>query len=282
MRANDPFSPNGLPLGGLLGSPLRGVDYLRRGMRLLWQPGIRPFVLIPLLINTVIFATLTKLGLEQFNEWIDAIVNWLPTWLQFLKWILWPLSLLLLIIIGAYSFGIVANFIGAPFNGLLAEKVECLLTSTHNVDGGTLDVIRDLPRVMAKEFSKLLSYLPLLLLVFIFSLLLYPLAPFLWFGLGAWMMALQYGDYPMDNHRYSLAQVKRELQREPLTSLGFGAAVMLGSMVPLLNFLIMPAAVCGATIYWVERLQNQPQFARTFSAPGSSAKEGSADKFLDH
>jgi CysZ protein len=73
------------------------------------------------------------------------------------------------------------------------------------------------------------------------------------------MMALQYGDYPMDNHRYSLAQVKRELRREPLTSLGFGAAVMLGSMVPVLNFLIMPAAVCGATIYWVERLNRPAQ-----------------------
>ena len=89
-----------------------------------------------------------------------------------------------------------------------------------------------------------------------------PAAPVLWFGLGTWMMALQYGDYPMDNHRYSLAQVKRELRREPLTSLGFGAAVMLGSMVPVLNFLIMPAAVCGATIYWVERL-NRPRPAQT-------------------
>jgi CysZ protein len=269
------------PFGGVLGSPLRGADYLRRGLRMLWTPGIRPFVLIPLLINTVIFALLTRLGLEQFGQWIDAIVNWLPSWLQFLKWILWPLSLVLLIIVGAYSFGIVANFIGAPFNGLLAEKVESLLTSTHNVGGGALDALRDLPRVFGKEFAKLLSYLPLLLLVFILSLLIYPAAPLLWLGLGAWMMALQYGDYPMDNHRYSLAQVKRELQREPLTSLGFGGAVMLGSMVPILNFLIMPAAVCGATIYWVERLQQPPDFGGAF--PGStSARAPASGNLPDH
>ena len=176
---------------------------------------------------------------------------------------------------------IIANVIGAPFNGLLAEKVESQLTNTQVIDGGVWAAIRDIPRVLLKELAKILSYLPLLLLVFILSLLIYPAAPIMWFGLGSWMMALQYGDYPMDNHHYSLAQVKRELLREPLTSIGFGAAVMLGSMVPLLNFLIMPAAVCGATIYWVERLQNQPQFADTFSA-GTSARTLEANEFLDH
>lgn len=239
------------------GSPLRGANYLRRGFDLLWQPGIRPFVMVPLLINTVIFAFLIGLSVGQFEIWIDAIVAWLPEWLQFLRWLLWPVSMLLLLVVGAYAFGIVANVLGAPFNGLLAEKVESRLTEIVEVDGGLGAALRDTPRAIGKEFAKLFSYLPLLLLVFILSLLFYPAAPVLWFGLGTWMMALQYGDYPMDNHRYSLAQVKQELRREPLTSLGFGAAVMLGSMVPILNFLIMPAAVCGATIYWVERLQDR-------------------------
>lgn len=241
------------------GNPLRGAAYLRRGFALLWQPGIRPFVVVPLLINTAIFGFLFGLGLAQFDIWIDAIVAALPDWLRFLRWLLWPLSLALLLVVGAYAFGLVANLLGAPFNGLLAEQVEGRLTGIAAADGGVGAALRDVPRALAKEFAKFFSYLPLLLLVFILSLLFYPAAPVLWFGLGTWMMALQYGDYPMDNHRYALAQVRRELRREPLTSLGFGAAVMLGSMVPVLNFLIMPAAVCGATIYWVERLQDPPR-----------------------
>src|SRR5690606_5852678 len=119
-----------------------------------------------------------------------------------------------------------------PFNGLLAEKVEQRLTGIVSADAGLAAMVKDIPRALAKEFAKLASYLPLALLVFILSLLFYPAAPFLWFGLGCWMMALQYGDYPMDNHRYSLDEVKRTLRREPLTAFGFGAAVMLGSMVP--------------------------------------------------
>jgi CysZ protein len=49
--------------------------------------------------------------------------------------------------------------------------------------------------------------------------------------------------------------VRTRIASERLTTYGFGAAVMLGSMVPLLNLVIMPAAVCGATLYWTERLR---------------------------
>lgn len=254
---SNPFTPAQGP-----GNLLRGADYLRRGFSLMWQPGIRAFVLIPLLINAIIFGLLTHLALAQLENWINAVTQWLPAWLYFLRWILWPLSVLLLAVISAYTFGIIANVIGAPFNGLLAEKVESLVTDTHVVNNGPLSTLKDIPRVLLKEIGKLLNLVPLLLLVGILSLLFYPAAPLLWFGFGAWMMALQYGDYPMDNHRLSLREVKQQLRREPLTSLGFGATVMLGSMVPLLNWLIMPAAVCGATLYWVERLQ-QPLPTKT-------------------
>jgi CysZ protein len=35
----------------------------------------------------------------------------------------------------------------------------------------------------------------------------------------------------------------------------FGAAVMVAIAIPLVNFLVIPAAVAGATILWVERLE---------------------------
>jgi CysZ protein len=69
------------------------------------------------------------------------------------------------------------------------------------------------------------------------------------------MMSLQYCDFPMDNHKHSLNDVKAAIASRRMTSLGFGGAVMFGTMLPLVNFVIMPAAVCGATVYWVEELQ---------------------------
>jgi len=239
------------------GNPVIGAHYLWRGLRLLGQPGLRLYVLIPLLFNLVIFGFLLGMSLAQFREWIDQLLALLPAWLDFLRWLLWPIAVLLLLVVAAYLFNMVANLIAAPFNGLLAEKVEARLTGTPAPDTGALALLADTPRMIGKELRKLLYYLPRALLVLILSLLppLYPFAPFLWFGLGAWMMALQYCDYPMDNHHWSLDAVKRSLAGDRLTSLGFGAAVMAATLVPVLNFLVMPAAVCGATIYWVERLR---------------------------
>jgi CysZ protein len=159
-----------------------------------------------------------------------------------------------------YSFSIVANLIASPFNGLLAEKVEELLTGKEVVAQETFwETIKDAPRVIFKEIRKLLYYLPWALLIgvlsLIFTFIFPPLATILWFLLGAWMMSLQYCDFPMDNHKYSLNAVKRAIASRRLTSLGFGSGVMFGTMIPIVNFIIMPAAVCGATVYWVEELK---------------------------
>ena len=49
----------------------------------------------------------------------------------------------------------------------------------------------------------------------------------------------QYIDYPADNH-------KKRWQ-----SLGFGGIVYLVLLIPVVNLLMMPAAVAGATLFWV-------------------------------
>ncbi|MFT5577982.1 MAG: CysZ protein [Paraglaciecola psychrophila] len=243
-------------------SPMRGLNYLARGFSLITTPGLRLFVVIPLIINSVIFALLISLSLSQFGAWIDQLMGWLPAWqwLDFLRWILWPLAVSLLLVVVMYSFSIIANIVASPFNGLLAEKVEQHLLGREVLAQESItQALKDAPRSVAKEFQKLAYYLPRALLVTLASVVLSfifpPAASALWFTFGAWMMALQYCDYPMDNHKKSLNQVKQHIGEHRMTSLGFGAGVMLGTMIPIVNFVIMPVAVCAATIYWVEELR---------------------------
>src|SRR5690606_26506204 len=73
----------------------------------------------------------------------------------------------------------------------------------------------------------------------------------LWILLGIWMMAVQYIDYPADNHKMSWGDMLAWLREKRWQSLGFGGIVYLGLLVPLLNLLVMPAAVAGATVFWV-------------------------------
>ncbi len=235
------------------GNIFKGFGHLYQGFRLLSKPGIWPYVVVPLIINLLLFSLMISYAYQQFNEWIIAILDWLPGWLSFVDWLLWVIFGLLILFIVIFSFNLLANLIAAPFNGFLAEAVErYLLQEPSTQQPRTLT--REVLVSIARELRKMAYYLPRALMLFLVGLIPFitPVAPALWFLFGGWMMAIQYLDYPMDNHRISFARMRLMLQECRLTPLGFGSGVLLVSMVPLLNLIIIPAAVAGATRCWVE------------------------------
>ena len=100
--------------------------------------------------------------------------------------------------------------------------------------------------------------LVVLIVFFTFTLLANIIAAPLWLLFGIWMMAVQYIDYPADNNRMSWAEMMVWLRQRRWKSLSFGAVTYAALLVPGLNLLIMPAAVAGATLFWV-REGGQPQ-----------------------
>lgn len=247
------------------GNPIRGGRYLLQGFSMMTEPGLRAFVLIPLLINTLLFTLAIALLMSQFSGWVDYWMSFLPEWgwLDFIRGFFWLIFAVLVLATVYFSFSIVANFIAAPFNGILAEKVEQRLRGELEPEAtGWKALIASIPHSLQRELAKMAYYLPrlLILLIITFIPVINLAAPFLWFLFGAWMMAIQYCDYPMDNNRVSFKQMHGYLKQQRFSSLGFGALVSLGLLVPVLNLLIMPAAVVGATVYWV----------RDFAEPESS------------
>jgi len=242
-------------------NPVTGALYLTRGLAYLPKPGLRSFVIIPLLINLILFGGAIYLLFSNFSAWVQYLIDlWLPDWewLSFLEYLLWPLLAVLVVIGVYYGFSIVANFIAAPFNGILAEKVEQQLRGQVN---SSLDswqsAVKMIPQALARELAKLAYYLPRLLMLFVLSFI--PVVnlamPFVWFAFAAWMMAIQYCDYPMDNNRVSFKQMRQLLSQRRWSALGFGSLVQLGMLIPGLNLLLMPAAVIGATLFWVEQYE---------------------------
>lgn len=243
----------------LKGNPARGVSYLRRGAKLMLAPELRAFVIIPILINISLFATALYYSLVQFSGWLEQLLGYIPEWLNWLSWILWPMFVLMLLVIMAYSFTIVATLIASPFNGLLAEKAELLISDSPAGDSSLMATLASIPKSLAREVSKFLHYIPLAIGIFIIGLipLVQVIAPLLWVLLGAWMMAIAYTDYVLDNNRLSFGIAKLKLRQARLSSLGFGGAIMLLTMIPIVNFFIMPAAVCGGVIFWHEELKQE-------------------------
>jgi CysZ protein len=78
------------------------------------------------------------------------------------------------------------------------------------------------------------------------------LSPFLWMAFTSWMLAVEYLSYPMENNGLTFNDVRKRVTERRAASLGFGFAVLCAMMIPFVNFLVMPAAVAGATALWAE------------------------------
>jgi CysZ protein len=224
---------------------------------MLGHPSLRLFVIIPLAVNILIFGSLIGLGFSYLSDLINSWMAGIPDWLGFITWIIWPLIILTVALIGGYLFTSVALLIASPFNALLAEKTEELVTGKP-VDSleGLGAALLALPRGILRELAKLLYYVPMAAFVLLLSFIpgLNAIAPVLWFLLGAWMMSIQFVDYPMDNHQLSFADVKEAVRSRRLSSMGFGGIVALCAGIPIVNFIVVPAAVVGATLLWCEEL----------------------------
>ena len=236
-----------------------GIYYFTQGWKLIRLPGIRRFVIMPLLVNILLMGGAFVWLFNRLGLWIPELMAKVPDWLQWLSYLLWPLTVVSIILVFSYFFSTIANWISAPFSGLLAEQLETRLTGEMMPDSGWADIIKDLPRVMKREWQKLAYYLPralVLLLLYLVPGVGQLIIPVLWFLFSAWMQSIQYCDYPFDNHKVSFPQMRSALRKNKTDNLQFGALVSLFTLIPVLNLVIMPVAVCGATAMWVDRYRD--------------------------
>jgi CysZ protein len=232
-----------------------GFKYVFSGFKLIIQPGIRIYVLIPFLINALLFASAIAFGSNILSDFIDS---WSTGWWEWIRWILWPLFVIVSLAVVFFCFSIFANLIAAPFNGFLAEAVESKLSNIALPDSGSIKAIpAEIIKAIKSESRKFLYFIiraiPMLLLFII------PVAqiaaPFIWLLFGSWMLALEYIDYPMGDHGIIFPEQRKIMIIKRKQTFGFGLGVMLLTFVPVINFVAIPVAVAGASKMWVDKLK---------------------------
>lgn len=237
-----------------------GALALFYGFKDIFEPGIRRYILIPLLINFLIFGV----GFYYCADYVWQYLNFfstsnLPHWLHWMGWLLSIIKFLLVLTVFILMLSvftilatICATFIAAPFNGLLSEAF------SHHL-GASLpwrSFITMLRTSVWREIIKFFYYLPWALGVGVIAAILYFLPPFnlcipiIMYWFSSWMMAIQYSDYAADNHHISFHELLNILRKHRILYLGFGLAVSILSTIPVLNLFVMPAAVLGATRLW--------------------------------
>lgn len=230
-------------------NPILAASYLFKGIALLGSAPLRHFILIPILINIILYSAALTLG----YYYIDSLINaFIPSWLNWLHWLLWPLFFVSFLIVGFFSFTALANLVSAPFYGKLAAKTLTLINSEAIAVSE-----QPISKVMLAESKRLIYILrlaiPLLVLSFIPGINL--IAPLLWALFSAWSMSLEYMAYPLENAGILFIEQKQLIKSIRWGALSFGGIAVLGLSIPVINIIIAPAAVIAATIYVDEMSQ---------------------------
>lgn len=141
-------------------NPVLAVSSFFKGVGLLGTPGLRKFLVVPVLINIVLYSAALALG---YFYVADLINQFIPGWLQWLSWILWPLFFISFFIAGFFTFTVLANLIAAPFYGKLSAKALAIISGRSYASAE-----QPLAKVMLAELRRLgyfaVRAIPLLLL----------------------------------------------------------------------------------------------------------------------
>ena len=236
-----------------------GIKYFLSGFSILQTKGLKRFVLVPLIVNFVLFTVAIVYLLSELGLHIDWLVSHLPSWLTWLESLIYPTALILLLFTFSLFFSTAANWLAAPFNGVLAERVEQHLSGEVPDRDNIIALVKAIPHTLLREWKKLWYFIPRFIGYFLLGFILPGIGQIIWFLFIAWVLAIQYCDYAFDNNKHQFDHMRYVLRQNKSACFGFGTMVSIFTLVPVLNLLVMPVAICGATAMWVDELKKQTQ-----------------------
>lgn len=229
----------------------KGMFYVLLGMRHLLTHGLKRFVILPIMFNIGLFFVTFYLIYHYALPYSSHYIDKLPSWLSFLNGLIIIILVIGFVLLFLSMFTVLFNLFAAPFNSLLAEKVQKLLyKSTIPCVTFTEMTLRSI-----KRQGQFLGYfLPRFIgmIILFFVPLIQIVYPFLWLIFSAWVLSIQYQDFVMDNNLVNFKPMRAKMKEKTMLSLGFGFSINLVSFIPLLNLITGPAAVIGGVMLYCE------------------------------
>ena len=224
-------------------NPLLALQSLLKGAPLLWHKKLRKYVLVPIAVNLILFSSMLYLGYHYVGV---LITQFIPGWLQWLDWLIYPLFFISFFLVGFFTFTLIANLIASPFyGGLSAKTLQILNDQTGEIQE------QPILFVLGSELKRMGYLLSRAIPIVIISVIpgINLIAPVLWGLFGAWGISMEYFAYPLENEGVLFSEQRQALKSIRLGALSFGGMVLFALMIPVLNIVIPPIAVISATIY---------------------------------
>jgi len=224
-------------------NPLLAVQSLLQALSMVMHKELRRFILIPIMINLLLYSAMLYLGYHYVGV---LIAQFIPDWLQWLSWLIFPVFFVSFFVAGFFTFTLLANLIASPFYGGLSAKTLGIISS------GDIQIEEQpIATVIFSELKRIGYLLSRAIPIVIVSVIpgLNLIAPILWAVFGAWGMSMEYFAYSLENDGLLFKEQRDLLKKVRIGALSFGGVVLLVITIPVLNIVVPPIAVIAATVY---------------------------------
>jgi CysZ protein len=240
-----------------LSSPLGGARLVyppHTGLARLWVP--------PLVVVSVLLVVVTWLAVDHHAALFEALwpspegEGFLDRALQGLHGLASVLFGGALVLAGAAAVLLTSSVIAAPWNDALSAAVERIVVGRTFVTALASHPLRDAARSIAFAGVLLAGYLGCFAVLLAVGWLVPVVGPMLHATLGffvtALFLALENADLAAARHGLSIRERIDHVRRHLGSALGLGTAIWALMLVPVVNLMLMPAAVAGATLWFID------------------------------
>jgi CysZ protein len=246
-------------------SPLAAFTYPFRGARLVYRehPELARYWVPPIVLAAIAMTCAAWLVLEHRDGlfqmmwpathagegWLDALLRGARSFVRFIV-------TLLAIGIGFVLALFTAQIAGAPFYDALSHAVEALRAGDSPGATTLSALLRDAARSVQLAVVKLAIYVAWMMPLWLLGLFVPVVGPIsqaaLGFALTVAFLALDHLDWAAARHGLSVGERIRLLGAYPGPLLAFGLCVWCFLFVPVVNLFLIPAAVAGGTLLFID------------------------------
>jgi len=227
---------------------MNGVLTLLGGMSLLLARAELRAVLWRMLALLVLLMLVLGTGVFWLVDYLAGL--WIPegdAWYwQILSWLAWAMAFLLAVVCGIVSFVTLGSAVSAPWLDMLAVRTERI--SGHEVIEQESPWLAMMMQSLANSLRPLLGLLMWGAVALLFFWL-PPLATAIWTYGAVRFLSFELIDTSASRRGWDYQQRKSRLVEKRWFYLGFAGLATLLMMVPVLNLLVIPAAVVGLSKY---------------------------------
>jgi CysZ protein len=242
-----------------------GLTYPLRGAKLVFRthPRLARYWVFPVLLTFGSLLVVMVAAVRHRTDFVHAIWASADPASQPVGWWLGALSSALgwLLAAGAVALGgliilSVSGVVAAPFNDALSAAVEGIYGGAPPETSPIASILAGAARSVATEVIKLLAYGllvgPLWVVALFAPLVGGPILAAAGFAITVAYLAVDYTDWPASRRDTPLRKRGLWLRRHAAPLAGFGVTAWFLLWVPGINLVLMPAAVAGGTLLYLD------------------------------